>query len=353
MPRDEGFADIAVKLRERDRSEQVSEGRCNIVPLPPVATRPFRSELTVEQNTIFVSNQYRGDAYTFEHQISHPDSGEPVIRRITVGRENATDRGRGVLTQIHQDVFYAVLRLWAEGTPHYQFIGGATGESYGKIHETRYKVVTAIRGAGNDRAEDYRRVQQLLRDLASTPVTLENVYTWQGFKERETFTLLSEVRWRERASAAGDEEARVVILLSSFVTEGFLHKNIKILLGQPYDELRSEEAPAAPGQRRRGSQLEIARLLYPFLDSQLAKKDEYSARLDGLCERFGLGKYVYKSERKRKFDRSLQALDGKLIQKGEYVLRITLRESKDGDDFVMCARRERAGNDQQLGLFDQ
>ncbi len=323
----------------RALQEQNTARRCNVRPLPAVATRPFRSDLTVEKNTIFLSNQFRGDFYTFEHEIPHPDSGEPVIRRVTVGKENDRDRGRGVLTQVHQDVFYKVLQLWQEqGHP----LGQVGARSYGIVTASRYRLVSFIRGAGSDRAEDYLRVQQLLRDLAATPVVLENVYTWQGFREREGFTLLAEVRWRE-----DDGGGRASILLSSFVTDGFLNRNYKILLGAPYDSLR---APEKDG--RRGAQMEIARLLYPFLDMQLAKKDEYHSKLDNLAERFGFSRYPYKSQRYRRMLPTACALDGLPIQREQYRLRVQLDESKDGSDYMLVARRERTGKASQLALFD-
>lgn len=326
----------------RAREEQIHAGRCNVRPLPAVATRPFRSELTLEKNTIFVSNQHQGDWHQYEHQINHPDSDEPVIRRVTVGKENPKDRGRGVLTQVHQDVFYKLLGLWSELGYPLLSPQEKGRKSYGVINATRYRIVTTIRGAENDRLEDYQRVQQILRDLAATPVVLENVYTWQGFQEREIFTLLGEVRWSEH----GKRGEHASILLSSFVTEGFLRKNVKILLGEPYERLRGRDLG-----KRRGAPLEIARLLYPFLDTQLATKDEYHARLDHLAERFGFTRYRYKSETRRKFTPSVRALDGKLIQLERYRLRVSLQLSKDGTDFVLVARREPNEDSAQLGLF--
>jgi hypothetical protein len=94
------------------------------------------------------------------------------------------------------------------------------------------------------------------------PIVLENVYTWQGLKDREEFSLLSEVTWSEkqldnsgRPVAGG--ESLVTIMLSSLVTDGFLARHIKVLLGEPYESLGK-----GPGRRS-----EIARLLYPFLGS--------------------------------------------------------------------------------------
>lgn len=312
------------------RTEQLEQGRCNVVPLPRVATRPFRTELTVEQNSLFVANNYRGESFVRESVALHPESGEEVIRRMSVGKLHASDRARGVLKQIHQDVFYKVLELWGQqGYP----VGELRGRAYGTVRVTAYELVTAI-FSGDDNARAYRRTRELLRDLMAIPIVLENVYTWQGLKDREEFSLLSEVTWSEkqldnsgRPVAGG--ESLVTIMLSSLVTDGFLARHIKVLLGEPYESLGK-----GPGRRS-----EIARLLYPFLDSQLATKDAYHAKLDSLSERFALQRYPYRSKRKEKFEPAVRALNGKPIHEGRYILRVELQPSADGEDFVLHARR--------------
>lgn len=318
---------------DQQRDRQVADGRCNVVPLPQVATRPFRTELTVEQNSLFVSNSFKGDHFKRESTVTNPDSGEEVIRRMTVGKVHEKEkRGRGVLTQMHQDVFYKILQLWGDrGYP----LGEIESKTYGVLKVSAYELVTSLR-SGDDNARGYRRVQELVQDLTSIPVVLENVYTWQGLSDREQFTLLGDVRWSDRRldprthrpSDKGSSE--VTILLSSFVTEGFLHQHLKLLLGKPYEELGG-------GRGRRG---EIARLLYPFLDSQLSRKERFSANLEAITARFGLRTYRYKSKRREKFVPALRALDGKPIQGGQFRLRVELELSSTQDDFVLNAWRE-------------
>lgn len=319
--------------RETARVVQIEKGQCNVIPLPRVATRPFRTELTIEQNSLFVANTYKGESFVRESSVTHPESGEEVIRRMTVGKVHATDRERGVLRQIHQDVFYKVLELW--GRQGYQ-VGKLRNKVYGTIRVSAYELVTAV-FSGGDSAKGYRRTRELLRDLTAIPVVLENVYTWQGLKDREEFSLLSEVTWSERSVGADGRpavggESTVTILLSSLVTEGFLARHIKVLLGKPYEELDAG----------RGRRSEIARLLYPFLDAQLATKDTYHAKLDALAERFGLQRYPYASKRKEKFEPAMRALNGKLIHEGRNILRVSLQPSADGKDYVLRAHREAA-----------
>ena len=322
------------------RTKQIELGSCNITPLPCVATQPFRSDLTVEQNSLFVANRYKGNHFTRTWTIKHPDLGEPVLRKVTVGKVHAKDRARGILKQTHQDAFYRLLQLWAE---YGYSLGTVDGSTYGTFTTSSYRLVQAIRG--DDSSTEYQRTQSILRDLAATPIVLENVYTWQGFRDRLECTLLNGVSWKEckvdsktrRPKLGGKSE--VTILFSDMVTESFLHKHVKTLLGEPYQSLAS---------KGRGGRGELARLLYPYLDAQLAKKDSFHIRLKALAERFGFSSHQYKSYRKRKFDPAVRILNGKLIQSENYRLRISLKESADGTDYVLTAKREQ---NRHLKLF--
>ncbi len=225
------------------RAEQLDEGRCTVVPLPRVPTRPFRTELTIEQNSLFVANNFQGESFVREARAKDPATGEEVLRRMTVGKLHATDRARGVLKQIHQDVFYKVLELWGQqGYP----VGKVRGRAYGTLRVSAYKLV-------DDNARAYRRTRELLRDLAAIPIVLENVYTWQGLKDREEFSLLAEVAWSEKEldeegmPATGRNRSFVTIMLSSLVTDGFLARHIKVL----WDSRTSRSGRAAAAARLR------------------------------------------------------------------------------------------------------
>lgn len=293
-----------------------------------VPTRPFRAELTVEQNSIFVANNYQGEHFIRETTVKDPITGEDVVRRMSVGKVHAKDRTRGVLRQIHQDCFYKVLELW--GQQGYG-LGVIRGKRYGVVRTSLYELVNAVFGP-TDNARSYRRTRELLRDLQSIPIVLENVFTWAGLKDREEFTLLGDISWSERGIKANGEVSEggrslVTIVLSSMVTEGFQASHFKTLLGQPYDAL---------GQGR-GRRSEIARLLYPFLDTQLAEAEAYEVGLDVLAQRFGLQRYDYRSLRKAKFTPAIRALQGKPILEGDFTLHIELVQVPD--DYILRATR--------------
>lgn len=313
---------------ETEVAEQKADGRANVIPMPRVATQPFRTELTVERHALFVSNGFKGDFWRYERTVTHPESDEPVIQRVTVGKIHDKDRPRGVLTQAHQEVLYTVLKLWDEQGYKLSSIG------QGIIELFPHELVMKLRGS--DSAKDYERVRRLLRDLHSIPITIENGYTWQGVRDLEEFTLLGEVHWQLRKVDSVTHRPRtsgkslVRIFLSSVLTESFLRKNIKPLLYGPYQEL---------GIGKHGRRAEVARLLYPLLDHELATKDAYHVRLAALAERFGLAENNFRSQRREQFACAVQSLNGKPILSEKFQLSVKLQDSEDGRDYVLVARR--------------
>ena len=325
---------------------QVERGKCNVVPFPTVATKPFRSERVVEQNSLFVANRYKGHCFIREWEVQHPSgSGEPVTKKLTVGEPDPKRGGYGVLKQVHQDVFYKLLQLWAEQNSELETNDPTNTEKIrGAFTISAYDLVCRIKG--NDSASNYKRVQNLLQDLTAIPVSLESTYEWQGSIDKKHFTLLGDVYWdgkdldKTTLRPKPGGFSKVTICFSKFVTDGFLKKRVKALLSSPYESL------GTPG---RGGSGELAKLLYPYLDGQLAKKDRFHIKLAALGAHFGLSSYRYKSKRKEKFSPAIAVLDKKPILGSRYHLRVVLRESSDGKDYVLEARRE-ASN--QLPLFE-
>lgn len=329
--------------QEADVVRQKEEGHCDLIPFPTVATQPFRSEMSVEGSSIFVVNAYKEDFRHYERTLTHPQSKEPVIQRITVGKLHDKDRPRGALKQTHQEIFYKLLKLWGDrGYPIMEREENGKKLTVGYLTTTVYELVTYLRG--NDSAKHYRRVQEALQDLSSIPIVREQIYGWQDIRDRQQFKLLSDVVWNEakvdsktrRPRPGGTSE--VSVLFSPHVTEGFLTKNVKQLLMGPYNEL---------GTGRYGRRAEVARLLYPILDHELANKDSYHVTLTALSERLGVAPKASKGHRKRPFTYAIQMLNGKPILGEKYQLRVELRPSGDGRDFILVAQRQC----QQLELF--
>ena len=326
--------------RRQLKLEQVEKGRCNVVAHPKVATQPFRSERTIEQHSLFLANRYKGPFYEREWVVKHPESEELVTRKLTVGEKDPRRPQVGVLKQVHQDAFYRLLQLWAaKGYP----VAEDKTVAYGSLQVSAYELVKAIRG--DDSAAHYKRTQELLEDLKMIPIELQSIYEWQNTYDQKRFTLLHGVEWNAeglctktlRPRSGGTYE--VFITFSAFVTSGFLQQNVKTLLAAPYQAL---------GSKGRGG--ELPKLLYPFLDGQLATKESFHSKLAKLAERFGLWDPGKKSHRKRQFAAVIRSLNGQLILSERYRLRLSLEESADGQDYVLLARREPNG---QLPLFEE
>ena len=312
---------------QADLDEQTRLKRLTLVPFPAEVTArvlPFRSPLSIEHSTIFASNDFKGDSRII---VLDPETRA----RVLIGQVDDQDRARGVLVQRHQDVFYKLLVLWQE--QGYR-LGDYGGTEYGVLVSTPHKIVMAV--CGDDAEHHYKRARRLITDLQSIPIVFERVRTWQGTRDRIQFTLLGGLQWDERnvdkvtGLPRPGGKSEVSIMFSPFVTDSFKRKNVKQLLAEPYYRL---------GGARFGPRAEIARLLYPFLDAQLSTKPEYHAKLDALAERFGLRRYKYKSDRRRKFELAVKMLDGKPILGERFELSVLLEEASDGTDYVLIARR--------------
>lgn len=321
--------------QERKRTElietQRKAGRCNITPMPSVATKPFRTELYTETLPVFVANSFRGKSRSWERELRHPESGEPVLDRLIVGRGFGDETGCGVLRQTHQEIWYQILKLWNDRAYSVVTNGAAT---YGYLALSAYELVRTLRGS--DGAEHYRRVRTLLKDLSRIPICREQHYLWRDELDQAEFTLLASVEWRGRALNPRTRiplphgRSEVVILLSRFVTERFLEHRVKPLLLEPYLELAG---------KRPGRSNQLAPLLYPKLDRELAQKDTFHKKLAPLFAELGLRAYRHKSQRKVKISPALKALNGQPICNERFTLCVELTESADGSDFVLVAHR--------------
>ncbi len=324
------------KAVQAELARQVEDGRCNIVPLPNVATRPFRAELYTESMPIFVSNSYRGESWAYERTLKHPATGEPILDQILVGRVDSQGKERGVLRQAHQECWYRLLKLWDEQG---YALETANGDTMGVLKLSQYQLTMTI--TGEDSSKAYLRTQELLADLSGIPVRRSQTYSWQGYTDKAKFTLIGDVTWVSKGADAA-RRADVTISFSPFVTNQFLRKHVKQLLLAPYLELG---APKKGGEKKTsrggsGRRHALAPLLYSKLDRELASKDRYHVKLKALFDELGMAAYRYKSKRKEKIASSLERLNGKPIVGEKYTLRVMLRKSADGSDFVLEAEED-------------
>lgn len=358
-------ARMAAGIDDERRSEQLAAGRVALKPLPRIPSRPFRAWLTVEQASLFVSNDFRGDRHTTEQKIVHPDTKQSGVRRVTVGTGVSDKQDSfGVLRQIHQEAYHKLLELWGHAGLPVLASKNNSRIGYGQIVTSGYAIVTAIRGGAlfaddgnpirpaNHSGKDYARVRQLVRDLASIPIVVEARWD-SGSHERVEFTLLQGITWKERKEAGfelSEESEEVSILFSDIVTRGFLDHEVKVMLMQPYEDLGAKDGE---GRKKRGNRAEMARLLYRHVEGQLASKDTYTVNLDNLAERLGFARYRFKSDQIRKMKPAITAIDGLPImaaQRKGLVMRTSIGAGAEGQPMLL-AKRETGDGIPQLELF--
>jgi hypothetical protein len=313
----------------KEVEKQKRAGQCNIVPFPVSdLSKKIRTELTIERHAFFVSNTYKGNSRVYDREIRDPETGEPIMQRIMIGctPEN-TRREYGVLRQVHQEVLYKLFSLWAE--QGYK-ITEIAGFHYGSITTSAYQLVKYL--CGRDSVNDYNWVRTILRDMEHTPIVIKSAYTWQGIQDLNDFCILK-TEWcgipidKDTLRPKTDSESKVQILFSSYITQGFLRKNIKSFAMHPYLSLKDKG--------RKG----LAKLLYAMFDYELANKEEYHISLSSLADRLGTTKYKFKSLQRQKMEPSLKSLNGAPILDSKFRLEVSLRESQRKDDFILDVKR--------------
>ena len=318
---------VIADQREHDERKQLAlaleeerqGGKIGLTPMPKIESRPFRASLAVEALPVFVSHSYREPCWVYERKIPDPETGGTIVQVIRVG-------GEKVLTTAHQRCWYQLLHLWGEaGYP--LVVDGR--QTWGKLEVSAYKLVKHLRG--DDSSHHYKQSRRLLRDLSSIPIRREEFY--EDKVDDVEFTLLNGVEWngcaldrrtrRPRPGGSSD----VLVLFSNFITESFLRRKVKALMLQPYLRLT----------QTKGRSAEIAPLLYPRLDYQLAGKNTYHRKLEPLIAELGLQPCSYKSKRKERIAPAIAALDGMAILGEEYRLKVDLRLARDESDWVLIA----------------
>jgi hypothetical protein len=307
----------------------VARQLCLDIARPPqISTRPFRAELTLEQQSLFVADTYKGDSFERTLTMRDPATGGTITTRQIVGKMNPSDRGRGVLRQSHQDVLYKLYALWGS-------LGYPTevldAEELGVIRMTVYGLLSEL-FPGDDSARRYRRAQTLLQDLKGIPITLDNVYSYNGLVGSEPRTILKVFDWRERKVdpdtriPAPGGSSSVLIMFNKFITDAFKARHTRILLAKTYESLGG-----------RGKKSGIARLLYPYLDRELELAPHFAETLSALAARFELHRHQHKSKRREQFASAVSALQGVLCVEGRYRMHVEIRDAQD--DYALCVER--------------
>jgi len=322
---------IAAKQKKEEQTlaeieSQKNQGKCDLIPFP-VKENKVRSDLTVERHAIFAANTFKGNFRAHERKVKDLLSGEDLILRIEVGDRDG--QVRGVLKQKHQEAFYKLAQIWAQ--QNYQLEEVDKEKSiYGSIELSIYDLVQKLKG--NDAGQNYKKVLLLLKEMATIRVNIRKINITDNTVDCDDFTLLS-YEWYARQfnektllpKPGGISKVR--IRFSKFITDNFLKKNVKSLMLSPYFGLKDNGGKG------------IAQLLYTMLDYELSTKDNFHISLINLSKRLGLTQYRYKSDRKRKLEAAIKAINGQVVLDGKYKMNVYLEESEDIKDWNLIARK--------------
>lgn len=304
---------------------QKNAGKCHLIPFP-ISENKVRSELTIERHALFAANTFKGDFRIYERNIKDHQTGKSFILRVEVG--DRTSQVRGVLKQKHQEAFYKLSQLWEQ--QEYQLVEEDKSFLFGSIELSVYDLVQRLRG--DDAGQNYKKVFQLLKEMASIRVNIKKINIEDDTYDVQDFSLLS-YEWHAKQFSEktlrpkSDGESKVNIRFSNFVTDNFLKKNVKSLMLDPYFSLKDKGGKG------------LAQLLYTMLDYELSSKDKFHISLKNLGERLGLTKYKYKSDRKRQLNVAVLLVNGKTILSGKYEINTNLIDSEDKKDWVLVVRR--------------
>jgi hypothetical protein len=237
--------------------------------LPTEGSRPVRTPLCVEFDTIFLPDHCKADYLSVSR--SYEDVSGSVQQKITIGKSSGTDRTRGVLKVVHQKAFYYLLYLW--NRQEYRTTRTKGGLEVGEIISSPFEITEAL--AGSWGTENYSWVKKILADLKSIPI--HSLTIRPGAATRDyVFYLLDGLECDARYDSDGSalrKAGRIWILLSPLVTSQIRKTHeLRRISYQTYSQLDSD----------------YARLAYPYIDLQLRGKNDFHIKAIPLLHRFGI-----------------------------------------------------------------
>lgn len=310
------------RRERRETKRQVELGYCDNVWLAE-DNEIIKTELTIEDNPLFVVNSSKEMSREYRRQIKTP-KGELLIQKVKIGQRKGSSKKLGVLKQKDQEALYKLIELWQKkGCKLTQ----VDKRPRAILTTTAYELAMSF--CGSDSGPSYDYVRSTIEALTTIPIYVENGFTRKGILEKWVeFTIMS-VEWRGEGSGFGGGSSQVDIIFSSVITESFMHGHVKPFSLATYMELDNSKK----------NRCSAAKLLHRILDRELATKSQYNAALVPLFERLGMKEYKHKSQRKQKIQPTIDGLNKSLILADTHKVNVTLRLSRDGRDYVLVATR--------------
>jgi len=296
-----------------------------------------RSELNLEQNSVFTVSTYRGNSREIVVRETSP-GGEITERKAIIGK-TAGGFETGVLTTHHFKVYLALLELWEKA-----------GRPVDKtVHFTTLKVIKRL--GMKDSGEEYRRLKRWLRELRQIPVTFVNAFYIRAVAKHTDLadmTILNHLHVYERNNVGREKKTR------GYGEFQFDRHILASLVNNHSHPLRLDVIKDFRKHK------DLAILLYTYLDRNLAIRPKYEIRLEKLFDHLDLsqGYIPYPAKRKHRLEPVLEQLRGKPLSTG-ILSYCRILKTKDDKDYKLVCRKKPAskklenGKEEPLQLVSQ
>jgi len=250
------------------------------------------------------------------------------IHAVTMirGKKGRNDAERGIHTTEHMRVLMAAVQIWKRINP--PPIRDKNSRHRICAVETTIRDIALEMGLGKIGGVDYKRLEQKLQDLASSGYTflLRDVpgLRAKGYDDK-SFQFFGEVD-TTGVVVNGRRETRIKIFFSSRYSEWLLRRKV---VTRPLEMMRIRGDIA----------LKLYVYLYPIL-IQKKPNEDFSIELKRLIPALGLklaGWHMFKSQRKREFEKALPELNGLPSTDGR-VFSAEIIQGLNKEDFLLAAR---------------
>ncbi len=277
-----------------------------------------RSELNLEQNSIFTVSTFRGKSREIVVRDT-ASTGETTERRAIIGK-TIDGAETGVLTTNHFKLYLALLELWEKA-------GRPIDEP---VHFTILKIIKCLRMF--DSGANYEMLKRYLINLRQIPLTFINSFYLpeEGtFESLEPFSVLNHLKTYERKNVGKTKKIR------GYGEFMFDRKILVNLINNHTHPLRLDVIASFKKHK------DLAILLYTYLDRNLAFKSKYEIGLEKLYDHLDLSQRQirYPSDRKAKLEPVLRELRNKPLSTGVLSYCRT-HKTEHGKDYKLVCRKK-------------
>ncbi len=296
-----------------------------------------RSELNLEQNSVFAVSTYRGKSREISVTMINAN-GETYERKAIIGK-TADGIETGVLTTHHFKLYLVLTKFWEDA-------GRPVNDT---IHFTILQIIRYLELA--DSGNNYKRIKRWLRNLRQIPLTFVDSFYVPEVAEHidlTDITILNHLRICEQNTG----KSRKTRGYGEFQFDRYILQN---LINNHSHPLRLDVIKSFKKHQ------DLAILLYSYIDRSLAFRSRYEIGLEKLFQHLDLSQnYVnYPSHRKAKMEPVLEQLRGKELSTGVLAY-IQVQKTVDGKDYkLVCHKRPfpkklkgQEGYQPELNLWD-